>query len=63
VPVREGGDQGTPVVIRNPTTEAAKAFRALAAQVALKIAQLAVDAPREEPAQERPKNPLLRVVG
>ena len=37
--VREGGDDGTPVVIRAPETGAAKAFLALAKTVATKLAK------------------------
>lgn len=62
--VRKGGDEGTPVVIRNPESAAAQAVCDAAAQVATRLAIMAVDAPREEPPppQEPKKNPLLRVV-
>ncbi len=63
-PVRQGGDEGTPVVVRNPSSAAAVGLREVAQQVALRIALLAVDAPREEPPppKEPGKNPLLRVM-
>lgn len=39
--VREGGDEGTPVVIREPSSEIAQAFRELAKKVAQKTSILA----------------------
>ncbi|MEW5848444.1 MAG: iron-sulfur cluster carrier protein ApbC [Myxococcota bacterium] len=63
IPVRQGGDEGTPVVVRNPESEAAKAMRNVAAEVAIKVAQLAADAPREEPPPPATKSPLLKVLG
>lgn len=63
--VRQGGDEGTPVYLRNPQSEAAKCFKDIAAQVASRIAEMAVDSPREEPPPPAPppgKNPLLRVI-
>jgi ATP-binding protein involved in chromosome partitioning len=43
--VREGGDEGAPVVIRNPDSEPARAFSQLAAKVAEKAQSLANAAP------------------
>ena len=61
-PVRQGGDEGTPVVVRNPSSTAAVLLREVARGIALKVALLAVDSPREEPPPPVAKNPLLRVV-
>jgi ATP-binding protein involved in chromosome partitioning len=39
--VREGGDEGRPIVIRNPESEVARAFRELARKVAQQASILA----------------------
>ncbi|MBI5497272.1 MAG: Mrp/NBP35 family ATP-binding protein [Deltaproteobacteria bacterium] len=62
-PVRQGGDEGTPVVLRNPSSAAARAFVEIARTVALHVARAAVDSPREEPPPPPGQNPLLRVMG
>ena len=36
--VREGGDEGKPIVVKNPTSESAKIFRELAKKVAQEVA-------------------------
>ena len=42
--VREGGDEGTPIVIRRPDSEAGRAFRELADKVAQQVSILAAGA-------------------
>jgi ATP-binding protein involved in chromosome partitioning len=39
--VREGGDEGRPIVIRDPQSEVAQSFRALAKRVAQQVSVLA----------------------
>lgn len=60
--VRVGGDAGTPVVLSKPDSAAAKALKQAAQQVALAVAALAVDSPRQEPEPPARKSPLLRVL-
>jgi ATP-binding protein involved in chromosome partitioning len=40
--VREGGDQGIPIVVQHPDSESAKALRAMAQQVAARVSVAAL---------------------
>jgi len=40
--VREGGDQGIPIVVQHPNSESAKALRAMAQQVAARVSVAAL---------------------
>jgi ATP-binding protein involved in chromosome partitioning len=58
--VRRAGDEGAPITVSSPLSEASRAFRAVATNLAVRVALLGLDAPRQEPHVAR--SPMLRVI-